>query len=344
MRRSGYLYPHTSSRPLLSLSLLASLLLSRIIPVRSLQTFLAVRCIALRTWKLASCGTAPAIRSSRSFPRTPMSHWTANEGDSMPDPSLRLWDAHNHLHLTPDSRDLLDLLQPEEDQVCLSLMGTRVSDWSAIADLAAQHASKLVPSFGFHPWWAHERVEEDWKQELRRLLHQHPSACVGEIGLDGQWIPPGLDSVQYEKQKEVFQAQLEIATEMSRPVSLHCVKAYGDMFDMLRFSDELPPAIYMHSFGGKVGMLNSFVKMKKYGDRFYFGFSSFTNLRSPKTSQVIASVPDDKLLLESDLEDAKEVHGALLRMLQVIADAKGWTLDYAAKKTWENAETFYSKT
>ena len=90
---------------------------------------------------------------------------------------------------------------------------------------------------------------------------------------------------------------------------------------------------------------------------------------------MIASVPDDKLLLESDLEDAKEVRGALLRMLQVIAgslvplslvpssdlspslpvsfslrlaasrtDAKGWTLDYAAKKTWDNAETFYSKT
>ena len=34
-----------------------------------------------------------------------------------------------------------------------------------------------------------------------------------------------------------------------------------------------------------MGMLNSFVKMKKYGNRFYFGFSSFANLRSPKTSQ-----------------------------------------------------------
>lgn len=37
-------------------------------------------------------------------------------------------------------------------------------------------------------------------------------------------------------------------------------------------------------------MLNSFVKMKNYGDRFYFGFSAAINLRSPKTSDVIKLV------------------------------------------------------
>eukprot|EP00960_Hanusia_phi_P054735 762760-Hanusia_phi.AAC.4 len=100
--------------------------------------------------------------------------------------------------------------------------------------------------------------------------------------------------------------------------------------------------------------------MKRFGERFFFGFSCFANLRSPKTSQegerfsrahrphpcleqVIASVPDDKLLLESDLEDAKQARGALLEMLRVIADAKGWTMEFAAKKTWENAESFYSR-
>ena len=68
----------------------------------------------------------------------PMSHLTANEGGSMPDPSLRLWDAHNHLHLTPDGRDLFDLLQ-----VVLSCFIT-----SADSSGAARGGSSLLVAHG----------------------------------------------------------------------------------------------------------------------------------------------------------------------------------------------------
>ena len=86
--------------------------------------------------------------------------------------------------------------------------------------------------------------------------------------------------------------------------------------------DELPPAIYMHSFGGSAAMVDALLAMerkrrsKKKKERkkqqqpasedcpplFYFGFSHAVNARSPKTPSVIAAVPDDRLLLESDLE------------------------------------------
>ena len=60
--------------------------------------------------------------------------------------------------------------------------------------------------------------------------------------------------------------------------------------------------------------------MKKYGDRFYFGFSSFANMRANchKTAAVIAAVPDDRLLLESDLEDPDDVPHALNTMLHTM--------------------------
>ena len=38
------------------------------------------------------------------------------------------------------------------------------------------------------------------------------------------------------------------------------------MFDMLRFSDELPPAIYMHSFGGTVRGVTSLLRAGADGD------------------------------------------------------------------------------
>ena len=81
--------------------------------------------------------------------------------------------------------------------------------------------------------------------------------------------------------------------------------------------------------------------MKKWGDRFYFGFSSVVNLQSPKTKQVIASVPDDKLLIESDLVDPTDAEQSLRVMIAFIASSKGWTVEETCRITRENAERFY---
>jgi Tat protein secretion system quality control protein TatD with DNase activity len=223
-------------------------------------------------------------------------------------------------------------------------MGTQPEDWQHIQELCAECPKQIRPNYGLHPWWAHDHPSPDfgsgWMLELRAALERDPSACLGEIGLDGQWVPPGLQEVQYEQQMEAFRQQLQLAVDLNRPVSLHCVKAYGDMFDLLRTAPALPPAVYMHSWGGKVGMLESYVKMKRYGDRFYFGFSAFANLRQNchKTSAVIAAVPDDRLLLESDLEEPSSVPEALHGMLHVMANAKGWSTEETARITMQNAE------
>jgi TatD DNase family protein len=199
--------------------------------------------------------------------------------------------------LTPQGHtEVCELVKARK--MTVSLMGTSPADWKLVHALAQQCPRQICPSYGLHPWWAHEHPPpapgEGWMLALRMVLEEDPRACLGEIGLDGQWVPPGLETVQYDQQMAAFREQLQLAVLLRRPVSLHCVKAYGDMFDILRTSAELPPAVYMHSWGGKEAMLQSYVKMKKYGDRFYFGFSAFANLRDKcsKTSSVIAAVPD----------------------------------------------------
>lgn len=62
---------------------------------------------------------------------------------------------------------------------------------------------------------------------------------------------PGLDKaykqngeiVDYEVQKQVFMDQLNIAAALQRPVSVHCVRAHGQLMEMLQQTSELPPAI-----------------------------------------------------------------------------------------------------
>ena len=73
---------------------------------------------------------------------------------------------------------------------------------------------------------------------------------------------------------------------LGRPVAVHCVRAYGDMGDIFRAGQTFPPRVLMHSYGGTAAFLESLTRMKRWGPRFYFGFSSAVNLaaRRPKTS------------------------------------------------------------
>jgi TatD DNase family protein len=78
-----------------------------------------------------------------------------------------------------------------------------------------------------------------------------------------------------------------MATELNRPVSIHCVRDFGALFDVLKVLVNAPPAIAMHSYGGTKDMANSYMKLPKIGKRIFFSFSSCINMVSNKTLDVI---------------------------------------------------------
>lgn len=254
-----------------------------------------------------------------------------------------IFDAHCHWHLDGEHAVVRAL--------CSRLAGaamttTRPGDWPA-ATAVREGDDDLqvnVPiAFGVHPWWAHleKNDKDEWMAKLKATVESTPNCVVGEIGLDKVAVPPDADA-DYPNQLDCFRRQLDLATELRRPVVVHSVKATGDMTEIFRTAEALPPKIFMHSFGGSEEFLRQLTKMKKYGDRFYFGFSSVINLRSPKTQSVIRTVPNDKLLLESDLCDPTRAEDELRVMLAIIADIKGWSVRDAARITRENAERFFS--
>mmetsp|Transcript_75817 Transcript_75817/g.152350 ORF Transcript_75817/g.152350 Transcript_75817/m.152350 type:complete len:120 (+) Transcript_75817:3-362(+) len=117
------------------------------------------------------------------------------------------------------------------------------------------------------------------------------------------------------------------------------------MFDIFLNAPALPPRLYLHSYTGSAGMVDSLSRMKRFGPRFYFGFSTFVNARSPKTRDVLRAVPADRLLLESDLEDSGPM-GAdrkrdLEKMVLLISEARGWGIEETWERTYENARNFY---
>ena len=206
-------------------------------------------------------------------------------------------DTHCHVHM--------DAAGPEALPAGIAhavTMGTGPSDWDAVERWAADE--RVVPAFGVHPWNGDEAVaDEGWAAALRARLEAHPEALVGECGLDKAKGPP------MDVQVAILETQLRMAAELRRPVSLHCVRAFGPMLQLLsRLAKDASmaglPALALHSFTGKPSMAESLRKIPRLGKRIFFGFAPVINGRLARIEPLLRAVPLDRLLLESDRAEA----------------------------------------
>ena len=264
----------------------------------------------------------------------------ADDGDAAPaevaaratDTTALPFDSHCHINPAPvlDGGPLAVLRQLPSAFACVC--GTSPSvDWAAIKALAAAAAAappvsaadgapapppvnptlpRVVPGFGVHPWFAGPNLAEDWQAQLTAALAAHPHAIVGEIGLD----KARTDSAPFDTQLAVFEAQLDVAAKLHRPISVHCVRAFGPMLDVFRArpAARLPPVIVMHGFTGSVDFAKSLLKIpKKVGGRFFFGIGARTTLTCNHAAALLAMLPPSRVLLESDAHDPTEMAACL---------------------------------
>lgn len=136
---------------------------------------------------------------------------------------------------------------------------------------------------------------------------------------------------------------MEIAAHRQRPVSIHCVQSWGSMMQVLtrlKKKSSLPPTIYFHAFGGKVGTVDQLLSLCGR-DCTYFGFAPVINFRSPKTATVIRHIGLDRLVLETDHEDASRVPESMESGIQLLAKALDESEDLIVERTTANAFTLY---
>ena len=75
---------------------------------------------------------------------------------------------------------------------------------------------------------------DEWRARLRALLVAHPGALVGEVGVDrAAVIPTTRARVRFDHQLALLREQLALAAELRRPVSVHCVRGYGHLLQLL---------------------------------------------------------------------------------------------------------------
>lgn len=206
-----------------------------------------------------------------------------------------LFDSHNHLQSGKFGKPAGELVAEMKEAGITGCVvnATREADWEAVAALASEFHGYVFPAYGIHPWYA-DTAADGWEERLRERLLSDPRASVGEVGVDGWVESPGM-----EVQMPVFVKQAEIAAELGRVMTVHCLKAWEPLFDAMDRAAAWPEKFLMHSFGGSAEVAERLLKKGAW-----FSFSGhFLHPRKAKVMDVFRKLPEDRILLETDAPD-----------------------------------------
>lgn len=138
---------------------------------------------------------------------------------------------------------------------------------------------------GVHP------VDIDKYEEKLLLEHiNHPKCvAVGEIGLDYYWVK---DEQQRLKQREMFQAQIDIAKEYDKPIIVHVRDATSDTQEIIENNPDIKGVF--HCF-------NAAEQLLRFSDRFYYGIGGVITFKNAKKLvNVFPKIPKEKVVIETD--------------------------------------------
>ena len=241
------------------------------------------------------------------------------------------------------------------------------ADWVKFHD---QSKDKDVVAYGLgiHPWYAH-LAAPGWQDRLRTALQAEPNiSIVGECGLDRVAKTKETGATEWDTQLQVFYEQMQVAAELQRPVSLHCVRGHSFVYEWLRNQEKepekerqaknqeesnasttqtlspYPPSLAFHSYTGSSEMATSLLRLPQVGKSVYFGFSASVNLKTihteSKCREVLRTLPPDRILLESDLDKKEAVPGAMTRICDFVAQSIGMEKTALMELTTSNAARF----
>ena len=256
---------------------------------------------------------------------------------------MTLIDTHTHLDFDDfdvDRRKVLDhsLTLGVERMVVL---GVCQRNQQRVWDLALKEPT-VYAALGLHPVYIDEHRLEHLDQLRARLadLAGHPKLCaVGEIGLDYY-----IESLDRERQRSVFEAQLQIAADFNLPVLLHVRRSHADTLALLK-RYRLKRSGIVHAFSGSHEEAREYIKL---GFKLGLGGAA-TWPQALRMHRVLAQLPLDSVVLETDAPDmAPSMYPAqrnspehLPDICAALAPLIGVSTERLAQITTENANALF---
>ena len=247
------------------------------------------------------------------------------------------FDTHCHLNSEQlyENRDEFIKHALDNQVEMMVVVGYDLESSKKAVEIAKEH-SFIYAAVGIGPNDCLNTTTQDL-QIIDEYLNEPKVVALGEIGLDYYW-----DDVPSDKQKEIFQQQVDLAKKHQKPIIIHCRDAYEDTYEVLKRNGH--PGI-MHCYSGSVEMAKRFIDLGFYIS--LAGPVTFKNARVPK--DVAEKIGLEHLLIETDCPylTPHQYRGSLnepanvVYIAQEIAKLKNMEIESVASQTTFNAKKVF---
>lgn len=244
-----------------------------------------------------------------------------------------------HLHLSYNYGDSPSKYITEANDNNVKGLIVSACDMDAMLEskrLLAEYPS-LFYSFGFHPEFA-SNVNNDDIDYLVNMIKENRKriVAIGEIGLDYHY---GKENI--EKQKSLFEKQLQVSMNLSLPVIIHSRDATQDTYDII---SKYKLTGVIHCFSGSLEMALKYIKLG-----FYIGVGGVVTFKNSKLQEVVKNIPLSSIVLETDspylapVPHRGEINSSkyIPIIASKIAELKGVSIDSVMDVTTSNARALF---
>lgn len=246
----------------------------------------------------------------------------------------------SHVHLDDDAfshdRDAVMARAASAGVESMIVPGVDFESWRRIRALADEYPC-THPAYGLHPMFMTHHTPEH-VDKLSSWLEDPRVVAIGEIGLDFH-----EDRLDHEQQRMYFRRQLELARERDLPVIVHARGALEEVSLTLRRSKVAGGVV--HSFSGSEQQARHL-----WDIGFHLGIGGpVTYDRAQRLRRIVASMPVEFLLLESDAPDQPDAAhrgernepARVTEVLRCVASLRGQTEAEVAAATSANARRLF---
>ena len=249
-----------------------------------------------------------------------------------------------HCHLTDPRlyRQLNDVLArcAQAGVTEMVTIGTDLEDAVAAIELCKAH-SNVRCAVGIHPNYTADASVED--VALLRGLQANPAVvALGEMGLDYHY-----DRATPQHQRQIFEAQLQLAAEFNRPVIIHCREAVDDTLAVMSAFPSVP-AVF-HCFTGTRDEARRIIAAG-----YLLGFTGvITFKKNDELREIVRETPLDRILAETDApyltpEPVRNIKtnepSFVVHTARMVADLKGVSYEHIDRIMTANAMRLYQWT
>ncbi len=276
-----------------------------------------------------------------------------------------LLDTHCHIHFRAYDKNRDEVLaRIKEKNVGMITVGTNYPTSASAVEFVKNHKN-VWAAVGTHPHhlfpgFTDPDEEENHSVEIfdyekyKALAVQEKVVAIGECGIDIFRLPDGCSREEVlAKQEAVFRMHLDLADELDLPVIVHGRDAHEEIRKILEeyvSAGKLKKRGVIHCYTGTISEAAAYLPLG-----FYIGFTGIITFPPRKNqtetlAQVVASLPLDKILIETDApylspvpHRGKQCEPQYVEFVaRKIAEIKGVAYEEVVEQSYQNAKNLFN--